>query len=711
MSMRIQPWEFDKSTYERPNQPWVCGWAKDGSPCKVGPDPVGKCLATSRCKPRREGERWVCSNPDQWGGKCTEGPYPDGHCAHPIPKCQPCRSVRSRRGLLVKQCVGLTVGVLVIILAGRGRTAFFSPGQLSGPHGPNACDQCHTVTPDKPTQWLGAAFGHHEPFADSNKCLACHELQLGANPLLVHGIPKEELDRRTNEIRENAKGNPVKTIPVAATVVRSITKIPSQEGGQLACATCHREHHGRETKLTRMTDQQCQLCHIATFQSFKHGHPEFTDYPNPERPPITFRHDEHKARRFGSRPFECTSCHKLSLDGRSMQMPSFEMACASCHLQETKPNVVRDEGVTVLQFPAVGYEGLDEAALQEFRIGKWPKDANGASTGVWTPFAKLFLTYMKDAPAAAKDPAKLADGFLKDLKSKSPADRKAAVELLSAYKDLLAILRTEDARDALGYIFKGVFGDLKASQVSALAGTLKEKPFELGKCIDMLQDKWCIPLSDEKDYREGKMEEELKFATVEPEVTGDAVSAPTAGWWELKKDDHSLRYSPAGHADPFLRAWLEETGRVYLSNPLAKAVFDQLDQEGRCTKCHNTYDLDPYDKSKGRGVAWSAGRGSNARQSVAGYSHQPHLLLPRMKVMAEERTGGRAADSPFKVCQACHTIDAPESAANEKRTTAGFLVTRKERCAECHVPERVGDNCLICHKYHQGKSVLFRQLK
>ena len=69
--------DFDASRYARPNQNWICGYAAEGRPCRVGPDGRGRCRASFECQPVleiKEGEtkgRYRCTRSAQQGGPCS----------------------------------------------------------------------------------------------------------------------------------------------------------------------------------------------------------------------------------------------------------------------------------------------------------------------------------------------------------------------------------------------------------------------------------------------------------------------------------------------------------------------------------------------------------------------------------------------------------------------------------------------------------------
>src|SRR6187200_1415648 len=87
--------------YNRPNEPWVCGHASEGNPCRLGPDRKGHCRAAPECTPALEKKywetkgRWKCTRA---GGECSDGPGPDGSCGRPISRCAPQPTLRWWRG-------------------------------------------------------------------------------------------------------------------------------------------------------------------------------------------------------------------------------------------------------------------------------------------------------------------------------------------------------------------------------------------------------------------------------------------------------------------------------------------------------------------------------------------------------------------------------------------------------------------------------------
>ena len=110
------------SQYDRPNQRWVCGLAREGQSCPPGPTASGDCPARSDCTPLRDGARWQCNRSALRGGVCDSGPTPEGACGI-VHHCHPQRSLRAIRGRFVSACA----------LAGGWRSRTSTERQLARP--------------------------------------------------------------------------------------------------------------------------------------------------------------------------------------------------------------------------------------------------------------------------------------------------------------------------------------------------------------------------------------------------------------------------------------------------------------------------------------------------------------------------------------------------------------------------------------------------
>jgi hypothetical protein len=282
---------YQGEPYERPNQAWICGLECEGEPCAVGPGVRGQCPGASACHPVQDGDRWRCNRSPQRGGTCDEdaggGPTPKGECCH-VYQCTPLRSLRARRGRFVLGCCLAVLGTLCVILSADWRNEVLLPGALTTHHAPileradetKGCANCHAAGSQTFGEWL-----HHvadESLAEPTQtqlCMECHAKQIPQKwATAAHSVAPEELQLVSG---------------VEEVTSRRIDPLQS-----LACATCHREHHGAEHDLTWMSDKACQACHKEQYHSFAVGHPEFENWPTKRRTRIAFDHAAHEAKHF-----------------------------------------------------------------------------------------------------------------------------------------------------------------------------------------------------------------------------------------------------------------------------------------------------------------------------------------------------------------------------------------------------------------------------
>lgn len=136
---------------------------------------------------------------------------------------------------------------------------------------------------------------------------------------------------------------------------------PPHNGHQLVdldCATCHREHRGRQM-LSRVPDGYCTSCHgdlkanhslgdLCRFDNvtnFPEGHPEFALWrgqdprivDGKDRGQLKFNHAVHLSQQGllqpdGSRKvLECAACHQPDKAGHLMRPINYDTHCKTCH--------------------------------------------------------------------------------------------------------------------------------------------------------------------------------------------------------------------------------------------------------------------------------------------------------------------------------------------------------------------------------------------
>ena len=166
--------------------------------------------------------------------------------------------------------------------------------------------------------------------------------------------------------------------------------------------------------------------------------------------------------------------------------------------------------------------------------------------------------------------------------------------------------------------------------------------------------------------------------------------ADLGGWF---RQDYTIRYRPTGHADRFLRTWLDISAQAFgtQEEPMLSPVFDRLTSNsspGRCTKCHSIDDEAGF-----KNVKWHAFSAERVRGRFTIFSHAPHI---------------GAADS--KGCIGCHTLnptdgDYLESYKSGDPTVfvSNFRQVTKVVCASCHTAKAAGEECTLCHEYHANQ--------
>ena len=741
MSDRLQGFDYRSSPYHRPNQDWVCGRAAQGECCRQGPDARGRCGAGPQCQPARDGDRWRCTRPDLRGGPCATGPAPDGSCACVPPPCRPLRSWRARRRVLVRSVLVATLGLVLLGLSGSWAGRVVQPGPLSAAHAAigqfgdeNACSQCHAVSANNASGWLAAAFGrdHHRAAEDSQSCLHCHSV--GKQALNPHSLPSHELPAVAGN---EARG----TWPVEFN-----RKLFPAAQGDLACGSCHREHAGNRADLTALADNRCQVCHTQRFGSFSDGHPAFTDYPYDRRTHIVFDHVSHISKHFPDdpdlAPKTCSGCHAPSTDGRTMIVRDFGQSCAACH----NSDIDGDKLAGAKGLSGLGVPGLDLRALPD--LGGWPEFADGDITAM----TELLMQSDPDYQAARQT---LAQVDLLDMEDASAAQKAAATTLAWRFKALLLELQTQGTPAVVTRIEQTVGHPLSLDEQRRLSGLLPAALF------DAAQGSWFPDLAAELKVREsgntpptvalrpnvvtapeadtadaasddvdlddfddlfaddgaglgadevldedggGLFGDSLfggdddlgdPFAPIEDETS--AATAPAAktseermslGGWYL--DEFTLRYRPGGHADPVVRAWLD----LAVSR---SELGEWLDPQapGACTQCHSVdatvvthADATP---SVLRTVQWRPRSIAQSEHHFTEFDHSKHFSL----------VGDQG-------CTTCHQLDAEAPYADSfddqdaQSFASNFSPIEQTVCLECHQPQRAGNNCTQCHRYHIG---------
>jgi hypothetical protein len=618
----------------------------------------------------RDGDRWQCNRSTLRGGVCDFGPTPEGACGI-VHRCQPQRSLRAVRGRFVSACALVAAGGVALLLSGNWRDRVLAPGPLAHPHaqllnrtGAAAnCAACHGAADGGLASWTASiALEHGESATQSQLCMKCHDKTISKElATAAHNLPYERLREIMASRREDASG--------ALTRVSSAALV---EGQQLACATCHREHHGSQFDLTAMGNDACQACHQQLFESFATDHPEFGIWPYQRRTRIVFNHASHATKYFAEKKqrFDCAACH-VEVATRTGQLSlSYEASCAACHDERIATSVA--QGIPMLLLPTLDVDAIKAAGHD---IGDWPEQATGDFDGRLPPMMKLLLAA---DPAAAQAINTLgADFEFLDIDPDDPKQLEACAKLAGAIKHLIGELATSGATAVQERLAKSLGRPVSDDDVNALVAGLSIDTLA-GATATWLRNSTAgtAPKTPDNSFEAASRNEPLSYAP--------------AGTWFRDDALFAIRYRPAAHADPVLTGWLKAVASTagLAGRPLALAAFKELSSQtspGLCATCHSV------DQTEGGqlSINWRAFDPTTQPREFTKFSHGPHLLLPQL------------AD-----CTQCHATDNRVTAAathtgwDPHRFASEFLPVSKSQCAQCHTATAAGDRCQSCHNYH-----------
>ncbi len=376
---------FPAKEYVRPNLNWECGRLSEGCPCRIGPSPAGKCRADYECAPKLEvkpGEvkgHWTCTRPRTGGGKCENGPLPDGTCCNAISKCQPRRTLRSIRKRVLVFTIISSLFILFIGISRKMRDRFTNPGPISSVHA--------SATFAEINKKLSGG--------DGGTCAACHEgatqdvaaWHTKAFDAFQHGLTPAEL----------IKKGPLQTSPMDANCMSChVGKNFHQPNmaAEYACHECHKEHQGSGF-MPKVDSGYCISCHgsselMATSRemgknheshgfstslaksepasltrkrpdggytevitSFHADHPEFRQIREGVRDDnsLKFNHELHLRTGKISRTLSCSDCHERDGRGEYQRPISYEKHCVSCHTLQFDPDTPADKNKPGIYLP------------------------------------------------------------------------------------------------------------------------------------------------------------------------------------------------------------------------------------------------------------------------------------------------------------------------------------------------------------------------
>ena len=681
---------FRQTSYDRPNQRWVCGRACEGKECPFGPDLKGDCQATHECIPVRQDERWVCNRTRAGSdaSPCEDGPSPDGECCRPIPKCSPVRSLRAKRGMVTLLATALSLGVVLLLLVRPEGADFMAPGELTHAHSSaqSECADCHVAGQGMPIDWVYALAGKTAA-PDSQRCIKCHPM--GEQPLNPHSLPLESLAESRNRVLADAAGTKHQP-PTGLQLAALGFAADNIRESKMECSACHVEHQGKEHDLKKLSNAQCQVCHAVQFSSFAHGHPPFGNYPFNQRTRIVFDHERHLKLHFQEKlleekaPQDCRDCHTMDERGELMVVKGYEQACAQCHQKDFSGFDDKAPAIAFLRIPLMDVEGFEEG---EKNVGEWPDDWDSLETTL-TPFTEFLLQHSGDHRHAVHQ---MVD---KDLDMLDEEDWDHGFDLAWGIKELMHDVAAKGLPEFERRIAAALERPLTAAEKTGLAETISPSVFKTTAAH------WFPKLKDEvKQHLAGESPEAAFMDPDEMEERLSVEPVSLGGNWFRSDADLTIYYRPSHHADPFMKIWLTLAAKG--AKDAATNSVSRLHQRlsgsylnvapGRCMKCHT-----PAEQESGT-INWQGRRPDHNRHAFSKFSHQAHFsLLEERACVTCHRLKFQSKEKPYLGSFAYH---------NEEEITGfigNFKPIEQATCASCHTKQRSGESCLTCHNYHVG---------
>lgn len=551
-----------------------------------------------------------------------------------------------------------------MLLSANWRDEFISPGPLARQHAQlleqsgaaPQCAACHSAGNGSVATWTKSMLLGHAGHTQSQLCMNCHEQTI--NPqlaLAAHNLPPADLQQLTKNVSGTSSGAP----------------------RELACAVCHREHHGAEFNLAAMDNGSCQACHAQRYESFAADHPDFGNWPYERRTRIAFDHASHQTKHFIEKQeaFTCQMCHVPSASQSAQLLVAYEQSCAKCHDEKIATSVA--QGVPMFVLPILDVDALRAGG---FNIGAWPEGATGDFDGRLPPPMKMLLAA---DPAAAKAMATLGPDFeFIDVDPGDVEQLQAVADLAVGIRKLFAELSQSGPQAIRARVQASLGRSITNSQLDALTAglsvdTLRPAVAAWFPNVDAGKNAW--PSGQVSDQQE----------------TASTLSFAPAGSWVRNDATYSINYHLTGHADPVLTEWLAlfvDTPGVH-ERPLELALFREMSKPtapGLCVSCHSVEQRGPH----GLVINWRADDPQESPRTFTRFSHAPHLTLPELAN-----------------CTACHAIDTAANTTasytdlDPHRFVSDFRPLSKRECAACHTATAAGDSCQSCHRYHVERIV------
>jgi hypothetical protein len=385
---------------------------------------------------------------------------------------------------------------------------------------------------------------------------------------------------------------------------------------------CHTEHKGSDSRITTLTQAQCQSCHTRSIKDFANGHPAFsTSFPYEHPQSIRFDHANHFGKHFKDPSATdkvptggCVGCHVVGEAGRAIRPANFETVCAGCH-----GDTIAKRDFVFFRWPEMADNTITADDVTKACGAPAEKPAEGAFSAVGVDPPTALAGFLFGVPTSG------ADNYQK------PMEDTVRAMMSDGADPLIAAARERLDAAQIGRMFAGLDAEIRPAACAWAANQEYKRPGE----------------------------------------------ATLPGW---RADALEIRYTHPSHADPVIRAWIEFLAAIPSpAEPEAQARLQRARNEllapegpGQCAKCHTIAGRPDGSLN----VSWKVQLRSVAPQTR--FDHRPHLDLlgpektctscHQLSEASETVTSAGLTPIALPTCAQCH-------AAGQVR----------DDCRTCHV--------------------------
>ena len=738
MTDQMQKFGHRESPYSRPNQKWRCG---RGEGCKSGPDPAGRCpLADNPCKPVRS----VKAQKRQYfflmlgiaffsiviffTGKTTldhlsPGPLSVNHAQ--VTTCKDCHSavaesvfdwihkaVHLNSNNDDEKCLNChklgenafsphSASSSVLTASASAATAKSSAGwdvELAGYLRDQRIDGAENVSCALCHREHQGRFASIDEF-DSQQCHVCHTVKF-ANLETQHPPYTEYPYKRPTRIKFDHVSH----------LKKHFVDEDHVDHAPDGCKQCHDPDQSGEWMLANSFESSCANCHLGEILGDARANAKGVAVLS--IPEIDIQSLEEAGLYIGQWPEwadgELTPIMQLLLPSKLQPAAAdFSRPMALVDLSNAAPDELRaaaevawaikellydiQMGGTALMNRRIAEaldENLDQSTLN-LLVASLPKDTLVNNQKEWFPMlmeevgqfrsGAINLTGMAGGGDNASDSDdNTANAIDADPASDIPVERDDSI----VPGDEISLDDLSDDELLSSELIELDDVDLLAEDDDAISFDQDLLTIEPG---DLLLD------DDEAD--EGNEEQTAAAALRQSmqAVYDNEEWARSGGWY---RDGSTIFYRPIGHADPFLKTWIDVS--AVNAGPIGQVIFASFNDDeavGKCVKCHsvevvsgkgqmNAEMKGPAGAPLGHRINWHGFTPENVGIEFNRFSHTSHFGL-----MNDEG------------CSSCHKLNT-EAPEGTDESALSFAFIEKETCTQCHQQGRAPDTCLTCHNYH-----------